>query len=224
MALAAGGVLWGGTAWAAPAPAPALTFNSVAQEVELTIPSPPCPPSESACQWMLYVNEPGVNGQPTISEVIGTSGTLTVPYPPDFCGVIQADALIGPGAWAYQTGERTSIATCPQPDVVATTAPATTAPSSGDVAIPASVGAVQPTTLPFSDVAATYASDGPVAGAATSLPFTGVDIGPLVLVGLASVLGGALLMSEPGFGWLRRLAHAGPTRWVASLLGWLTGC
>jgi hypothetical protein len=63
----------------------------------------------------------------------------------------------------------------------------------------------------------------PVAAAATSLPFTGANLGPIAFVGITAILVGALLLAESWFGWVRRLAHAGPVRRVDAMLSWFLG-
>ena len=80
-----------------------------------TIPTPGCRPDGNtvACQWELVVNEPAVPGQPVVGMATGTSGVLQVPYP-SFCGVIQADAMVGPPE-RLEVGHRHLINTCDCP-------------------------------------------------------------------------------------------------------------
>src|SRR5664280_3029331 len=73
-------------------PYPILRFAPGSQQVRLVIPTPACPASHPGCEWELYVNEPNAPGQPAVGLVSGRSGVLTVAYP-DYCGVIQADAI-----------------------------------------------------------------------------------------------------------------------------------
>jgi hypothetical protein len=108
---------------------PVLRFDDAAQQIQLKIPTPACPVGQSDCEWMLYVNQPGEPGQPVVAQVIGTSGVLTVAYP-DFCGVLQADALIGPAPWVYKTGIRRRIDTCVSPTTTTTSSSTTTTTSS----------------------------------------------------------------------------------------------
>ncbi len=221
LGLCGAGVLGVGPAGAAGSSA-TLSFNSARQVVEMSIPSGPCPSGATTCTWMLYVNEPGVSGQPTVAEATGTSGTLAVPYPPNFCGVIQADALVGPGSWVYQTGTRQSIHTCPDP-----------------VVPPIGGGGTQPVTPPSSpapaptsttssitqvSVAASLSATPTAAPASTTLPFTGTDTTPFLLAGLAAVAIGVVLLVEPRtHRGLRWLTSAGPVRRVGSFLDWFIG-
>jgi hypothetical protein len=194
--------LWGGTSRAGAA-TPVFTFSQIQSHVQMTIPGPACPES-NACEWMLYVNEPFVAGGPTVAEVTGTSGTLTVPYPPNFCGVLQADALIGPGKWVYLTGIRQTVGLC-SPTVVDTS----------------SAVAGQPSTLPYSAPAST--APAPVATSAKTLPFTGVDVGPEVVLGTVLLLAGMVLLVDSDLRRLRWIGAVGPIRWVGAVLAWLMG-
>ena len=92
-----------------------IHFDDPGRVVTLTIPTPPCRPDQHTivCQWELLVNEPFVPGQPIVGEVFGTSGVLYVPYPA-FCGVIQADAMVGPPQ-RREVGFRHLINTCTCP-------------------------------------------------------------------------------------------------------------
>lgn len=68
-------------------PGAVLVFDNARQQVELTVPGP--------VQWTLFVNEPDAPGAPTVGTATGSSGILVVAYPEGFCGVIQADVLVG---------------------------------------------------------------------------------------------------------------------------------
>src|ERR1700738_4559581 len=84
---------------------PELTFNATQQQVQLTIPSPACPTSSEHCEWMLFVDEPNLPGQPVVGMTTGSSGTLDISYP-TLCGVMQADVLLGPAPWKFKFGHR----------------------------------------------------------------------------------------------------------------------
>jgi hypothetical protein len=208
LAVVGGGTIWASTAWASSGIAEP-TFYAAGQQIQMAIPSGGC---QSDCQWELYVNEPGAPGAPTVAAPVGTSGTLVVPYPPNFCGTVQADVLVksGSGPWTYETGTRGSVDTsCPGAANNSGTAPVTSS------ALPATVtAATSATSTPTTD---------PVAAAATSLPFTGANLGPIAFVGITAILVGALLLAESWFGWVRRLAHAGPVRRVDAMLSWFLG-
>jgi hypothetical protein len=88
---------------------------------------------------------------------------LTVALPADFCGVVQADALIGPMPWRKVVGHKSTVqtsASCSLPFTAATTATAPAAPK------------------------------------LTQLPFTGIDIKPLTVLGLALTLLGSLMATD----------------------------
>jgi hypothetical protein len=89
-----------------------LSFGDKAGVVTLAIPTPACRKFEdhTGCQWELFVDEPLTPGQPVIGAAFGTSGVLSVPYP-TFCGVLQADALVGPPT-RKDVGYRHLIKTC----------------------------------------------------------------------------------------------------------------
>ena len=101
-----------GTAWGASgAPSSAvITFDDGAQQVTLQIPSPACPTTQPGCEWKFFLNEPKLSVD--VATIYGTSGTLTLAYPPDFCGVIQADAYVGP-PWVAKRGWQHTIACTP---------------------------------------------------------------------------------------------------------------
>ena len=78
-------------------------YNVVTMTVPLRV---WCPKSKPFCEWQLYVNEPDIPSQTLVGTATGTSGILTVKYPKHFCGVIQADALVGPSPWLFQFGHK----------------------------------------------------------------------------------------------------------------------
>lgn len=195
-------------------PPVALVFNDAAQQVTLTIPTPPCAPDQQGCKWVLFVNEPDVAGKPVVGSVTGTSGVLTVKYPADFCGVLQADARTGPpfvqvyGLLHHVGGD------CPPPPASTTTTSTTSAQPTGTTeppptppnvsataSSPPAPGAAAPTNdLPATEAPAVAgtsspaASDSPAASGTSQLPFTGVDVKPLLVVGSASVVTGLALL------------------------------
>jgi hypothetical protein len=188
-----------------------ITFDDAAQQVTLTVPTPACAPDHEGCKWVLFVNEPKVAGEPVVGSETGTTGVLTVKYPPDFCGVLQADARTGPpyvqvlGLLHTVKGSNCS----PTPTSTTTTSSTTTTTTSGPV--PGS----QPPTPPSAAAAAVSPADGPVgatstgptsepAAAGTSapvsatptqLPFTGANVRPFLFVGLTLVAVGAFLLT-----------------------------
>ena len=74
-----------------------LRFDDSSHVVTLAIPTPSCRQDHhgTACTWALFVDEPFAPGRPVVAAVSGTSGVLSVPYP-QFCGVLQADAVVWP--------------------------------------------------------------------------------------------------------------------------------
>ena len=195
-------------------PGPVITFDDANNVVTLQIPDPPCPTTEPGCVWKFFLNEPKVSVD--VSTIYSSqAGTLTLAYPDNFCGIIQADAYIGPtaqGPWTPQRGwqhqlpdsDCTTTPTPPSgptqpvtpPDgpqtspVVTTppvTVPATQEASSAPVAATA---ATTPSTVPATPVVKAAAEP-------TSLPFTGVNLMPLVLAGVTCVaLGLGLLFGR----------------------------
>ena len=141
------------------------------------------------------MNEPKLPGQPVVGSVTGSSGSLTIKYP-QFCGVIQADVLLGPAAWRYKFGFRRQINTCvPTPPGVAP-ADAMPTPSGGMTAA-----------LPFTDAtdvspvapATGDASTGVPGTGAAQLPFTGMDLQTLFVLGASMVALGLSLLSTIAF-------------------------
>ncbi len=86
-----------------------IIFDDAAQQAKLIIPTPACPASQPDCQWKFFLNEPKLSVD--VATIYGTSGTLTLAYPKDFCGVIQADAYVGP-PWVAKRGFQHTIADC----------------------------------------------------------------------------------------------------------------
>jgi hypothetical protein len=185
-----------------------ITFDDAAQQAKLIIPTPACPASQPDCQWKFFLNEPKLSVD--VATIYGTSGTLTLAYPKDFCGVIQADAYVGP-PWVAKRGFQHTIADCtpsptptptpPVPTPIALPSPPTppTPPpppgnSSGSVAgtsaLPSTAPAdAPPATSPDAAAATAHAAAGAPAGATPAqLPFTGANVTLLLWVGSALVL------------------------------------
>ncbi|MDA8274862.1 MAG: hypothetical protein M0029_05705 [Actinomycetota bacterium] len=245
--------LTAGTAWAAgpPTPGPQLAFDAPQQQASLVIPAPACPTSNPGCEWMLFMNAPLVPNAPVIGEVTGTSGRLTIPYPTDFCGVIQADALIGrapfvgAAAWTYVSGMRTSISTCQSGSGGGTgpngggtgpngggTGPngGGTGPNGGGTG-PNGGGtgpnalSLQSTSLPFT---ASASPTGGTGGTVPSqLPFTGSNLPPILVAAAGSLVAGLVLTGADR--WVLRAVgrHPAavdvPVRGAGRVAGWLTG-
>ena len=107
-------------AWGADGPpsTAVITFDDAAQQVTLTIPTPACPDTQPTCQWKFFLNEPKLSVD--VSTIYGTSGVLTLAYPKNFCGVIQADAYVGP-PWVAKRGFQHTIEDCSPPATTTTT-------------------------------------------------------------------------------------------------------
>jgi len=163
-----------------------IKFWPTYNEVTLQIPVPPCRNRPPNCVWKLIENEPDVPAQTVVGTATGTSGILTLSYPTNFCGVIQADALVEPtpdgaGPWSFQIGRRSTIETC------VPVAPTGGEPTTTTTKPPPATPAVQ---LPFTGSPPTANTD-PVLAATTQptqLPFTGVDVKPLAIVGGSLIL------------------------------------
>jgi hypothetical protein len=168
-----------------------IKFWPTYNEVTLEIPVPPCRNRPANCVWKLMENEPDVPAQTVVGTATGTSGILTVPYPTNFCGLIQADALVesnpdGASPWSFQIGRRTTIQTIPTCTRVTPTGnePTTTTTTTKPPA------AAPPAQLPFTGSASTSTTDSVLVAKpdATQLPFTGVDVKPLAIVGASLIL------------------------------------
>lgn len=110
----------------------AITFWNNDNVVTLNVPSV-CPTGNPNCVWMLSVNEPDIPAQTVVGTATGTSGVLTVAYPTNFCGVIQADVLVGPAPWRLMFGHQASIqngsCNCPAVQAASPVAPASVGPA-----------------------------------------------------------------------------------------------
>jgi hypothetical protein len=173
------------------------------------------------CEWELYVNEPDIPSQTVVGTAKAYAGTATnvqVPYPPDFCGVIQADALVGPVQWFMSTGKKMTIDTCGDSTTTPTTSSPTTSPpttSPPTTSPPTTKPPHSPTTtapphtaatsvLPFTGATSTEppSDDSSAVDATTAttapatLPFTGADLDPLVVIGSVLILAGLSILTS----------------------------
>lgn len=218
--VAAGAAGAGGTAWGASGtPSSAvITFDDQGQQAILQIPVPPCDATLPDCAWKFFLNEPKLSVD--LAIVYGTSGTLTIPYPANFCGIIQADAYVGPanlqGPWVPKRGFQhaidTSSTNC-EPSTTTTTgdgpgtsvpkppsAPSSTPPAAAPVVVPTpsapQAAAVTPVVAAAAAAPTTTTTEPTrTAAAVTSLPFTGANLEPFVILGVLLVaLGLGLLV------------------------------
>ncbi len=185
-----------------------ITFNDAARQVQLTIPTPACPPSQPNCEWKFFLNEPKLSVD--VATIYGTSGTLTLDYPPDFCGVIQADAYVGP-PWVATRGFQHTIEDCTPPTATTGGPPGVTQQPSPPGTTPTtpppspqqlgSVAAASvPTTAPPADVpqvsAAATVPATATGSAPAQLPFTGASIKPFLFSGLTLIALGLFLLTS----------------------------
>ena len=142
-----------------------LHFNDTTQLVELTIPDPAC--VAHGCQWELQVDNPATN-QVYGSGNAGEPGvTIDVPYPSDFCGVIQADVFVlgDDGSQHLQFGHRHTISTCTTTTTTTTigcppedTPPPCTTPTSVPSTTPTTTAGPSPTSVNTTPTSAPPAS------------------------------------------------------------------
>ncbi len=194
-----------------------ITFDDNAHQVTLQIPDPPCDTSEPGCVWKFFLNEPKVSVD--VATVYGSTGTLTISYPPNFCGIIQADAYVGPtanGPWVSKRGWQHQIppvGDCEPPtppsgggtDTPPPGGPSSEPPPAATPVVPAPAPTPEPqaaavapvvaaaTAAPSTTTTATTAPAKP-ATAPASLPFTGANLGPFVVLGLTLVTLGLCLV------------------------------
>ncbi len=187
-----------------------ITFDDMARQVTLQIPDPPCDSSEPGCVWKFFLNEPKVSVD--VAIVYGTSGTLTIPYPPNFCGILQADAYVGPtanGPWVSKRGWQHQIAPvgdCEPPTPPSgggtDTPPGEPPPPAATPVVPAPAPTPVPQAAAVAPVVAaatavpttTTTAPAKPAAAPASLPFTGANLGPFVVLGLTLVTLGLCLV------------------------------
>jgi hypothetical protein len=153
-----------------PGRSPVISFSS--DNVTLTLPIQGCPPRRPDCEWMLFVNEPvtgklvGTATVPGTATVKGSPVGVSVALPAGFCGVVQADALIGPSPWRKVAGRKVTVQTSAS------------------------------CSLPFTAVTAVTPVTAPAPPKLTQLPFTGIDVKPLTLLGLSITMLGMLLATH----------------------------
>jgi hypothetical protein len=195
-------------AWSAPDNpfSAVITFDDAAQAVQLTIPTPACPASQPQCEWRFFLNEPKLHVD--VATVYGTSGILTIDYPSNFCGVIQADAYVGP-PWVAKRGYQHTIEDCAavtttsteppsagaasEPPTTTTTTASTPPPTPPDAAASATVPALA---TPQAPTPSTTPAGSPGGAKPTQLPFTGSDIKPFLLIGWSMVALGSCLLIQ----------------------------
>ncbi len=184
-----------------------IIFDDTAHQAQLIIPTPACPASQPDCQWKFFLNEPKLSVD--VATVYGTSGTLTIDYPPNFCGVIQADAYVGP-PWVAKRGFQHTIEDCTPPPTVTAVTPTTVQPpppvNSAGATPPTVPGSVSATTVPppaaSADAAPQVSGSVGVPSVASTdatpaqLPFTGANIKPFLFIGLTLVSLGLFLLSS----------------------------
>jgi hypothetical protein len=151
--------------------------------VTLTLPTQGCPHRRPDCEWMLFVNEP-MTGK-LVGTATGpgtTTGALTVALPAFFCGVVQGDALVGPSPWKKVVGHKVTVQTSAS------------------------------CSLPFTAANVGTAGTTPAVAKLTQLPFTGIDVKPLTILGVSLTLLGFLMATD--FDRRRREAHRPKPEWT----------
>jgi hypothetical protein len=152
---------------------PVLSFSS--DQVTLTPPTQGCPHRRPNCQWMLFVNDPttgkvvGTATGPGTTTTSGSTSAVTVTLPACFDGLVQGDALIGPSPWRKVVGRKATVQTSAS------------------------------CSLPFTAAnagSAGHAGTAPAAAELTQLPFTGIDIKPLTLLGASLTMLGLLMVAD----------------------------
>jgi hypothetical protein len=183
-----------------------ISFDDAARQAQLVIPTPPCPAAQPDCQWQFVLGQPDLGT--IVGEVTATSGTLTISYPPDFCGLLQADALRGPPFRVLQGAKHTIPASnCSPPVSITTTSTTTTTTTSTEPSVPPIVSGTQtqpsapsatpPSALPFTATPAVApTSVAPTSVSPTQLPFTGVNTKSIWLMGLTLVAFGLALIAS----------------------------
>jgi len=144
-----------------------ITFDDAAQQVTLTIPTPACPGTQPTCQWKFFLNEPKLSVD--VSTIYGTSGVLTLAYPKDFCGVIQADAYVGP-PWVAKRGFQHTIEDCNPVTTPTSAPPPTSTTTTTDDEPSTTTTSTTSTTPPPGDAPTSVPPTPPSAGAAATSP------------------------------------------------------
>lgn len=175
---------------------PLIKFWPADNEVTLQVPI--CDGRRPTCEWMLYVNEPYVPSQTVVGAVVGSSGILTVAYPTDFCGVVQADAILLKSPPKLEIGHQAAVTTAPNcPPVTKDTVPTPKPlPATGGTNPPAPAATVAGTGTGTGAATLTNDPAHTAAAEAAQLPFTGIDIKPMGYIGVAMVLAGLLLATR----------------------------
>ncbi|MGD0393686.1 MAG: hypothetical protein ABSC41_13695 [Acidimicrobiales bacterium] len=203
---------------------PTIKFWNSYKVVTMDVPERAwCPKTEPYCEWQLFVDEPDIPSQTVVGTATGTSGILTVHYPKNFCGVIQADAIVGPSPWLYQFGHRkmikngscnttttttlrpppTTTTTLRPPPRTTTTRPCICTTTTKPKSHPKTTTTTTTTanSLPFTSTSSPPAVVGnqdvstTTTKAVAELPFTGADVRPLVLIGSALIVMGIYILT-----------------------------
>lgn len=128
--------------------------------------------------WQFEVNEP--DNHVLVGVDYGSTGTLTIDYPPDYCGLLQADASVG-GTHVY--GSQHSLGNCIPPTTTTTTTTTTQPPP--------------PTTTTTTPVKPCCVTPGPTTTFPTSAP-PQVAPGPAPVVPTTTTVPGQLPNITPG--------------------------
>jgi hypothetical protein len=195
---------------------PAIRLWNRYEVATLSLPSKvPCPRSQPDCKWKLTVYETVASSHTVVGSVVGDAGTLTVTYPQYFCGVLIAEAFVGPGPYILQreiqqsadTGGACGAGTGANATTVGSTTAATT--------VAVAHGAVIRTYPQGTPVVVAAAAAHPrrvtyVVGRTRVLAFTGADIKPVAFAGGFLMLLGFLILTtlEQRRRAMRRMAHA----------------
>jgi hypothetical protein len=209
-----------GEAWAAGHSKISAILSFDGNQAELTVPVPACPSAKPSCSWMLIVNEP--DGHTLVGWAEGNTGTLKVTLP-ELCGVVQADAEMGK-PWHARGGIRETLDDCHSGSSTTTTSSTTTSTTSTTTSTTTTTSTSTSTTvdsttttadgpkvaaatsttsggsgaLPFTGATSQTAAGGKGGDTLTSseqLPYTGADIRPLLILGVALILLGGFLIT-----------------------------
>ncbi len=141
---------------------------------------------------MLLVNEPDIPAKTVVGLMTGSSGTLTIAYPANFCGVIQADVYVGPTPWHLRFGRQNSIDTAAScnPPPVPPNPPAVTS----STAPPSTTPAPAPAPAPAPD--ATRTTQPATPAGPSQLAFTGANLAALAIAGSVLLLAGIYVLTS----------------------------